>query len=152
MTPVQVEEAILATLRAAAGGTAYAVERFDGRSGSDADLAAWIATVQLPAVAVFFAGATYDAAGGDEETRIAQASARFEVWLIADTLRGYAEALVRSGGIYTLLDKVFAALNGARCGVDIEPLQPVSELAGFAERETGRTVWIWTWATRYRRS
>ena len=77
-------------------------------------------------------------------------TARFEVWIIHDRLRGYETGMVETGGVQDLLDASFVRLAGSRVGlVWISPLEFVSEDHVATEESTGTMVWSQMWKTDF---
>lgn len=148
ITPKQIEDAILTDLRAASTG-AYYVERYEGPAGSADAMAEWIRRVQLPAVAVFCQGG--ERLDADEKERSVLRTGRFEVWVIHDKLRGYETAMVEPGGVYELLDALFARLQGSKVGIAAlkTPLMWQREDHVATETESGRVVWAQVYETNF---
>jgi len=152
MSPSDVEDAIITTLKSAAEDSAYYVASYEGRAGSDEELANWIASVQLPAVAVFYAGSQYDPNATDELRQTSMPEASYVVWVIHDRLRGYETAMKETGGVHEILNIIFKILQGSNVGVAIEPLSIMDEIPVGAETLSGRVIWQQTYQTSFVRT
>jgi len=140
MTPKTIEDAMLTAL--AVKGDDFYVQRFEGTVEA---LDAWVATVQLPAVAVFYEEGLYDPA--NEFGTIENGELRFAVWVIHNRLRNYETAMVEPGGIYEILDDVAGVLRGNNLGLAIKPLMRVNEMAVGMDTDSGRVIWSQVWRT-----
>jgi hypothetical protein len=139
VTRKAIEDAIIAALKAGLT-TSFAVERYEGQSGSTEAMRQWIAEMpSLPAVAVFYAGSQNQTL--DEEDLLLQANLTYSLWLIHDKTRGYEQALIDDDGVYEMLEEIETALNGKRVLPTIGKLLVTDDQMIGAETESGRTIW-----------
>jgi len=153
LTPLQIENAVHSVLKAGAVDYAFSVEQYNGRAGSNEDLANWIAMVQVPAIAIFYNGSDYDPNATAEYRRLSRPEAEIEVWIITDNLRDLPTRFQEKKGIYSLSQIVYGTLMNADCGLaEMEPLYFLREGPLLNELSTGRTVWQTLWRTKFTRS
>lgn len=144
MKPRDIEDKILTEVQAALDGKSMDVKLFEGTQGS---LTEWLASVQLPAVAIWYDGR--DSQPIAEDQRIRRVTARFQIWIIHDRLRGYLEAMREKCGLYDLMEDIEEKLQGSNLNLAIEPLYMENEDMVLMDNDTGRIIWGQRWGTGY---
>jgi phage gp37-like protein len=124
-TITQIEDAIIATLKASAMNAyckkidSYQIE------GGDLEEQIRLFSLQLPCVLVVYAGGDYSHPPGKRQER----EMKFSLLACAQSLRGAGEPRRGTVGTYKILDDLRSILTGSRVGLDIDMLFPEKEEA-----------------------
>lgn len=138
-----ISAAVLSKLKADLGTLAYYVEEANPEVSS---LEEFLNSVQLPAIAVGYAGSDFD--NTEESGEVEQESGTIAVIVITDDFRGYITAMNEPAGISTILKKCGDSLFGETLGLPL-----MTGLRRQSQRPLtavpGRVAWQQIWEVTF---